>query len=97
MRREKYALPFICPWATRSGAIATGSPSCNSQRPSWPSVQARNSLTVILLFAVAGMPDSNTKDDGNRIARRQPITGILKLAPSFTPEGQREVTVLVLV
>ena len=35
--------------------------------------------------------------EGKPCAHRHSIVGMTKLAPSFTPEGQREVTVLVLV
>ena len=39
----------------RSGAIATGRPSCNSHFPSRPSAQTRNSSTVICLAAASLM------------------------------------------
>src|SRR5208282_5295373 len=46
---------FVSVCTRRSGAIATSSPSCNSQRASRPSAQARNSSTVINGLATVDM------------------------------------------
>src|ERR1700722_8582490 len=54
------ALNFVRMWTARSGdimigsadEIITGTPSCSSQRPSFPSAQGKNSSTVISLTAV---------------------------------------------
>ena len=52
-RRANAASNFVAVWRTRSGDIATGTPSCSSHFPSRPSAQARNSSTFNSFSAVA--------------------------------------------
>src|SRR5271157_1271872 len=71
---------FVSVCTRRSGAIATSSPSCNSQRPSRPSAQARNSSTVINGLATVDMPAGYhvlaSSENWRRALRSQPKCGV---------------------